>query len=265
MIYRFLFLITAVSVFASPFSLRAQFVVPANPPEIKEIIPRLVLITTHDSRGGIGQGSGFVVYSQNRKSFVLTNYHVIEGAKDVNLNIQNAKGIRVNYKGKVGKTDIAGDLALVEIISSEKFKTISLATSEEFNGLAIDSALWYGGQCRAFPLPHCAYSVLVRKDIPVEVGFRKGSSVNDYRSDHYLEIKGPSIGQEIQSGHSGGPIMVVIGGRAVVIGLAESASKDSGRGFGPNIFLLRKFLGNLCSSDDQSEREKLIQAIMGLL
>jgi S1-C subfamily serine protease len=55
-----------------------------------------------------GQGSGFVI---DREGHILTNYHVIENARDVWVTLHNRK----KYKATIVGTDRAHDLAIVQI------------------------------------------------------------------------------------------------------------------------------------------------------
>src|SRR5258707_14083600 len=55
-----------------------------------------------------GQGSGFVI---DKEGHILTNYHVIADARQVEVTLHNRK----KYKATIGGTDKSHDLAIVQI------------------------------------------------------------------------------------------------------------------------------------------------------
>src|SRR5581483_6992208 len=55
-----------------------------------------------------GQGSGFII---DRDGHVLTNYHVVDGARQIEVTLHNRKKYRVTIVG----TDRSHDLAIVQI------------------------------------------------------------------------------------------------------------------------------------------------------
>jgi S1-C subfamily serine protease len=82
----------------------------------KRVLPAVVNITStavaYDWFWGAvpqqGQGSGFIVDSHGH---ILTNYHVIEGGRQIEVTLSNKR----KYKAKVVLTDKAHDLALLQI------------------------------------------------------------------------------------------------------------------------------------------------------
>jgi len=59
-----------------------------------------------------GQGSGFVI---DKEGHILTNYHVIENARQVEITLHNRK----KYKATIVGTDKAHDLAIVQIKATD--------------------------------------------------------------------------------------------------------------------------------------------------
>ncbi len=93
-------------------------------PELYErVSPGVVAIRTLGPGGG-GLGSGFV-YSE--EGFIVTNYHVVENA--ANLEIHFASGYKV--RGKVIGTDIDSDVAVIEVDAPpEELFPLALGDSE---------------------------------------------------------------------------------------------------------------------------------------
>ncbi|MCD4727184.1 MAG: trypsin-like peptidase domain-containing protein, partial [Pirellulales bacterium] len=79
---------------------------------IKEVKPSVALIETFDKGKKMGSGSGFVV---NKEGLIATNYHVIEGAKEIKVSFPALKdGKSYKSSGFVGFVQTK-DLALIMI------------------------------------------------------------------------------------------------------------------------------------------------------
>ena len=72
-----------------------------------QVSPGVVSIQTLDSSGG-SQGSGFVY---DKEGHIITNYHVVEGAQDIEVDFPS--GLKVH--GAVIGVDLDSDLAVIEV------------------------------------------------------------------------------------------------------------------------------------------------------
>lgn len=87
------------------------------------VSPGVVAIRTFMENGG-GQGSGFVYDSEGH---ILTNYHVVEGAQD--LEVDFVTGIKV--RGKVIATDLDSDLAVIKVdVPADELTPLPLGDSD---------------------------------------------------------------------------------------------------------------------------------------
>ncbi len=66
-----------------------------------------------------GTGSGVIFKKSGSKAYVLTNNHVIEGANKLTVSLHDGKTVA----GKVVGSDPLTDLAVVEISSSQRYKS----------------------------------------------------------------------------------------------------------------------------------------------
>ncbi len=74
---------------------------------------------------GDGQGSGFVI---DREGHIVTNFHVIEGATDIEVGFWN--GLKV--RGEVIGTDLDSDLAVLKVDApAEQLRPLELGDSEQ--------------------------------------------------------------------------------------------------------------------------------------
>ena len=87
-------------------------------------------------------GSGFII---DKKGIVVTNNHVIQGAEDIIVSVNGS----VEYKAEVIGTDPYMDLAVLQILSDEKFKTVSFGDSDKARigdwVIAIGNPFGFGG------------------------------------------------------------------------------------------------------------------------
>ncbi len=87
-------------------------------------------------------GSGFII---DKKGIVVTNNHVIQGAEDIVVSVNGS----IEYEAKVIGTDPYMDLAVLEIISNEKFVPVSFGDSDKARVgdwvIAIGNPFGFGG------------------------------------------------------------------------------------------------------------------------
>ena len=87
-------------------------------------------------------GSGFII---DKKGIVVTNNHVIQGAEDILVSVNGS----IEYEAKVIGTDPYMDLAVLEIISNEKFIPVSFGDSDKARVgdwvIAIGNPFGFGG------------------------------------------------------------------------------------------------------------------------
>jgi serine protease Do len=142
-----------------------------------------------------GSGSGFVI---DRQGFILTNYHVIEGADRITVTLTDGRAL----KGEVVGTDPAIDVALLRVTGTGPLPEAPLGNSDELRVgewvCAIGNPLGY------------VHSVTVGV-----VSFM-GRKLFDASLDDYIQTDAA-----INLGNSGGPL---INARGEVIGINSAIS-----------------------------------------
>ena len=90
----------------------------------EKISPAIVAIEAQ-LEDGISAGTGCIV---SNDGLILTGYHVVEGAKEIDITTANGQ----TYKAKfVANMENKKDLALLKIEAKERFSTVSFADSED--------------------------------------------------------------------------------------------------------------------------------------
>jgi S1-C subfamily serine protease len=168
-----------------------------------------------------GQGSGFVI---DKEGHILTNYHVIADARQVEVTMHNRK----KYKATVVGTDPAHDLAVIQIKASDLVPAV----------LGDSHNLQVGQKVYAIGNPFGLAGTMTRGIV---------SSIRPVR-----EPNGATIDEAIQTdaainpGNSGGPLMnwhgEVIGINTMIL---SSVGQNSGVGFAIPINTAKAVLNDL--------------------
>ena len=195
----------------------------------KKNIPSVVNVTsramTFDFFYGLvpqeGQGSGFVI---DKDGHILTNYHVIAEARQVEVTLHNRK----KYKATVVGTDPAHDLAVIQIKATDLVPAV----------LGDSRNLQVGQKVYAIGNPFGLAGTMTRGIV---------SSIRPVR-----EPKGATIDEAIQTdaainpGNSGGPLMnwhgEVIGINTMIL---SSVNQNAGIGFAIPINTAKAVLNDL--------------------
>ncbi|MFZ0806006.1 MAG: trypsin-like peptidase domain-containing protein [Candidatus Sulfotelmatobacter sp.] len=195
----------------------------------KKNIPSVVNITsrtqTFDFFYGLvpqeGQGSGFVI---DKDGHILTNYHVIADARQVEVTMHNRK----RYKATIVGSDPAHDLAVIQIKATDLVPAV----------LGDSKGLQVGQKVYAIGNPFGLAGTMTRGIV---------SSIRPVR-----EPNGATIGDAIQTdaainpGNSGGPLMnwhgEVIGINTMIL---SSVGQNAGIGFAIPINTAKAVLNDL--------------------
>ena len=73
-----------------------------------------------------GIGSGVIYKTEGDTAYIVTNFHVVEGAEELQINMQNGESVTANVVG----TDVWTDLAVLAIPSDQADGTLDFADSD---------------------------------------------------------------------------------------------------------------------------------------
>lgn len=153
-------------------------------------------------------GSGFVI---DKDGHVVTNYHVVNGASDIEVSFSNQETV----SAKVVGTDPSTDLALLEVeVEAKALTPLSLADSDQVK---------VGDPVAAIGNPF-GLERTVTAGI-VSALQREVRAPNNFTIDHVIQTDAP-----INSGNSGGPL---IDAEGRVIGV--NSSIETANGVGGNV------------------------------
>ena len=170
----------------------------------------------------VSGGSGFLISDDG---YILTNYHVVEDATKIKVNLS---GDRHDYIADVIGTDPSTDIALIKIKSDKRLPYLSLGDSETMRVgdwvMAVGNPLNYD------------------HTVTVGVVSAKGRVLRDLSRDFSLD-NFIQTDAAINFGNSGGPL-VNLGGDVVGVNTAIS-SVGQGIGFAVPINVARDIMGQL--------------------
>lgn len=171
-----------------------------------------------------GMGSGFIIDPQG---LILTNYHVVQGADEIMVNIQDGENNEKEYEATLVGSDPKTDIALIKLVvepgNTQNFPALSFGNSD-----MLEVGEWVMAIGNPFGLSHTVtVGVVSAKDRSIGSGpydefIQTDASINPGNSGGpLLNIKGEVVGinSAIISGSSGGNVGI---GFAIPINMVKS-------------------------------------------
>ncbi len=176
----------------------------------------------HGPRQSVGSG---VIISED--GYVVTNYHVVEGADELRVTLPDKR----QYDGKVTGVDPLTDLAVVKIDDSEAFRAVSLGDSD---------SLTVGEWVLAIGNPFRLTST-VTAGIVSALGRRVNIIQDEYGIEDFIQTDAA-----INPGNSGGALVNM---RGELVGISTAIATESGSyegyGFAVPVNLMQRVVRDL--------------------
>ena len=186
--------------------------------DISKQVSESVVSIQVKAKSGVGAGSGAVFDTQGH---VVTNNHVIDGAKEIHVTLSNGQ----MYTAKVVGTDTTADLAILSLDQAPSdLKPVKFADSEKLavgeNVMAIGNPLGYENTATT--------GIVSALNRPV--------SVLDESNNNPIVTNAVQLDAAINPGNSGGPTFnaagEVIGINSSIASMASSKSEAGSIGIG---------------------------------
>jgi putative serine protease PepD len=183
-----------------------------DPARVAEILGPAVGTVIVNTSGGIGEGSGFVVSAEAAVSYMVTNNHVIDGARKVQVLMPDGK----HFVAKIQGADPIQDIAVLRL-DDPKLPRATFGDSTKVRVgqpvVAIGSPLGNQGSVTTgiISAPHRS----------IQAGGRNPTSLQSESLPDVLQTDAP-----INPGNSGGPLADAAG---QVIGVNTAASTNANR------------------------------------
>lgn len=195
-----------------------------------------------------GSGSGIIVGKNSKELLIVTNNHVVEGAKTIKVTFNDDKTVTATVKG----TDSSNDLAVVSVKLSDiknstmgKIKIATLGDSDNVKvgqmAVAIGNALGYGQSVTV--------GYISAKDRQVTIGT---NTMTLLQTD-----------AAINPGNSGGALLNMNGEVIGINSVKYADSKVEGMGYAIPISTAKPIIDELMKKEKISEEEKGYIGITG--
>lgn len=185
-------------------------------PAIDKIYDSVVLIETYDrNERGLGSGTGFVYKKDDKKGYILTNHHVVDGASTIVITLSNGEKIEAEYLGSDEFSDVA-------VISIEKDKVLQVASLGDSSKVELgDTVFTVGSPLGSEYMGSVTKGILSGKDRQVSVTVSNGSLLVDVMQTDAA----------INPGNSGGPLVNMNGEVVGITSLKLVQDEIEGMGF----------------------------------
>jgi serine protease Do len=188
-------------------------------------------------RSVVGQGSGFVFTANNKKTYILTNNHVVEGNDKISVKFLDGREFEAKIKG----TDPKSDIAVIEIEAS------GLPAVQIGDYAQLEVGEWVVAIGNPFGLSHTLTVGVVSAKGRTSLG------INDY--EDFIQTDAA-----INPGNSGGPLVNLDG---EVIGMNTAIFSRSGGymgiGFAIPINLVQRIANQLI------EKGEVVRGYLGIM
>ncbi len=183
---------------------------------VEKIYDSVVLIETYNGQTAIGSGTGFVYKKDNKKGYILTNYHVIEDSNKVEVTFTNGEKVNATILG----ADMYYDIAVLSVDASSVIEVAQIGSSEDAN--IGDTVFTVGSPLGSNYMGTVTKGILSGKDRQVTVTLGNNSS-------YIMEVL--QTDAAINPGNSGGPLANINGEVIGITSLKLVQDQIEGMGF----------------------------------
>lgn len=197
---------------------------------INKVYDSVVYIESYEKNVAAGSGSGFIYKKDNKYGYILTNYHVIEGADKVEITNEEGKTVEATVLGG----DEFIDVAVLKINVNSVLQVSELGSSEKSN--VGDTIFTIGSPVGKAYMGTVTKGILSGKNRSVTVG---SSTANQY----VMEVL--QIDAALNPGNSGGPLLNINGEVIGITSMKLVKDEIEGMGFALPIELISPILDDL--------------------
>lgn len=196
---------------------------------VDKVYNSVLVIKSYQGERLIGTGTGFVYKKENKKGYIITNHHVIEGA--TNVKVENMDGQVLD--AKVLGSDEVSDLAVLQMDESGVMQVATLGDSTKLE--LGDTLFTVGSPMGEEYKGTVTKGILSGKDRTVSVGGNNGSVM--------MEVL--QTDAAINPGNSGGPLVNMNGEVIGVNSMKLVEDEIEGMGFAIPIEIVKTELDKL--------------------
>ena len=197
---------------------RSELVENSISSSVDNVYGATVVVMSYKSDKLISTGSGFVYKKDDKNAYIMTNYHVIDGADAVKVEFNDGNTL---IDAKILGGEVYSDIAVLTIDSNKANSVVEIGKSDEVK--LADTVFTVGSPMGKEYKGTVTKGILSGKDRLVEVNLTGGSS------DYYMKVL--QIDAAVNPGNSGGPLCDVSGNVIGIISLKIVQNEVEGMGF----------------------------------
>lgn len=186
---------------------------------VEKVYDSVIIVNTYKNGKDYSSGSGFIYQNDNKVSYIITNYHVIEDGDEYKITYTDGSVVEAKLLGG----DQYADIAVLKVALKKDFDAVNIGSTESLR--VGDTTFTVGA-----PLDDTVYSwtvtrgIISGKERLVEVSLE-----NSYNTDYIMNVL--QTDAAVNSGNSGGPLCNSNGEVIGVINAKISSSGVEGMGF----------------------------------
>ena len=184
---------------------------------VEKVYDSVIVVSTYKDTTLYSSGSGFIYKIDDKKSYIITNNHVIENGNKFKITYTNGDVSEAKLLGG----DIYADIAVLEVSTKDDFKAVELGATEILR--VGDTTFTVGAPLDNVYSWTVTRGIISGKERLVEV------AVDSNRSDYIMNVL--QTDAAVNSGNSGGPLCNSNGDVIGVISAKISSTGVEGMGF----------------------------------
>lgn len=196
---------------------------------VDKVYDSVVVIETYDSYNKVGTGTGFVYKTDDKYGYIITNYHVVAGSK--NIHIINTEEQEI--EAKILGSDEYSDIAVLTIDKKYVLRKASFGDSTKIE--LGDTIFTVGSPLGKKYLGTVTKGILSGKNRQIEVALTNGNFI--------MEVL--QTDAAINPGNSGGPLLNINGEVIGVTSMKLVQDEIEGMGFAIPIEMVSAILPDL--------------------
>ena len=209
---------------------------------ISKVYDAVVVVESYSGNKLSSSGTGFVYKKENDKAYIITNHHVVSGAKTVKIVNMNEESVDAKVLG----SDEYEDIAVLEIDADAAMAVAEIGDSDKIN--LGDTVFTVGTPVGSEYMGTVTKGILSGKDRNVTVSLNNGSYImNVLQTD-----------AAINPGNSGGPLCNINGEVIGVNSLKLVEDTIEGMGFALPIELV------MTSVERLEKGEEIVRPVIGV-
>lgn len=185
---------------------------------VEKVYDSVIIVSTYKGDTQYSSGSGFLYKVDGKKTYIITNHHVVEGGDNYKVTYTNGEIEEATLLGG----DQYADIAVLEVATKDNFDAVELGTTD---ALRVGDTTFTVGA----PLDNVYSWTVTRGIISGKERLVEISLSNSYSSDYIMNVL--QTDAAVNSGNSGGPLCDSNGEVIGVISAKISSTGVEGMGF----------------------------------